>query len=174
MRAKYSWREDRLMGMPNDLLRAEREAQGLSQQDLADSIQQHEYATTGKELPVDKSYVSKWERGKKGISEFYAERLVAVLGKSRVELGLKDRPSQQSAASAKLGATPATDESRDVQRRQFNRLLRDFASGLTAEPLVAKLSASRSFWANADSGLADESEAWGRTAAAVRRPGRVD
>jgi transcriptional regulator with XRE-family HTH domain len=165
--------ENRLMGMPNDLLRAEREAQGLSQQDLADSIQQHEYATTGKELPVDKSYVSKWERGAKDVSDFYADRLVAVLGKSRAELGLKDRPSRRSAASAKLGATPATDESRDVQRRQFNRLVRDLASGLTAEPLMARLVASRSAQTNAQSGLV-EGEAWERTVAALRRPGRVD
>ncbi len=76
--------------MRNDRLRAERERQGLTRQALAELLQRHEAETTGRELAVDGHMIYRWEAGRRGVSAFYAERLEAVLGMPRGELGLVD------------------------------------------------------------------------------------
>jgi transcriptional regulator with XRE-family HTH domain len=62
-------------------LRAARLARGWSEDDLADQIQNWEYRHgAGRHLGVSRSYVSKWETGKRGVSRDYAIRIEGVTG----------------------------------------------------------------------------------------------
>ncbi len=125
--------------------------------------------TTGKELPVDRDYLYRWERGNRGISAFYAKRLEAVLGLPRAELGLVDgraerwRRSKAMEPSASPSANPAftleADETDtrgiDLERRTFlNWLVGSAGTTLfTGLPSSAVASSARP-----SLGMADEAE----------------
>jgi transcriptional regulator with XRE-family HTH domain len=62
-------------------LRAARLARDWSEDDLADQIQNWEYRDgAGRSLGVNRSYVSEWETGKRGVSRDYAIRIEGVTG----------------------------------------------------------------------------------------------
>ena len=72
---------------PHDELRQARLRRGWLRPELVDKLQQWEDEHgSGKPLPVDRNYIYRWETGKRGVSEFYAIRLEAVLGISRDRL----------------------------------------------------------------------------------------
>ncbi len=71
----------------HDELRQARLRRGWLRPELVDRLQRWEDEHgTGKPLPVDRNYVYRWETGRRGVSEFYAIRLEAVLGIPRERL----------------------------------------------------------------------------------------
>ena len=71
-------------GLPNLLLKRERELRGWSQADLAEKV-----GTTQK-------IVSRWERGESKPLPYYRQKLVKVFGKDAAELGLIEQPQNFS------------------------------------------------------------------------------
>jgi len=72
---------------PHDELRQARLRRGWLRPELVEKLQQWEDEHgSGLPLPVDRNYVYRWETGKRGVSEFYAIRLEAVLGIPRERL----------------------------------------------------------------------------------------
>jgi transcriptional regulator with XRE-family HTH domain len=116
---------------PNDELRNERLRRGWSRPDLAEALQRWEIEHgEGRELPVDRNFIYRWETGKRGVSEFYAARLEALLGIPRDHF--VDRRSRYGRASNGVG-----EGEPDLDRRNFVRTLAG-VTGATVLPGEAR------------------------------------
>jgi len=88
---------------PHDELRQARLRRGWLRPELVEKLQQWEDKHgSGKPLPVDRNYIYRWETGRRGVSEFYAIRLEAVLGIPRERL--IDRRSRRRAGRPEAAA----------------------------------------------------------------------
>jgi transcriptional regulator with XRE-family HTH domain len=95
---------------PHDELRQARLRRGWSRPELAARLQQWEAEHgSGRELAVDRNALYRWETGKRGVSEFYAIRLEAVLGIPRERLvdRRSRRASPPDAATGQQGGSPS-------------------------------------------------------------------
>jgi tetratricopeptide (TPR) repeat protein len=103
------WQEPRMVPLdPHDELRQARLRRGWLRPELVDRLQRWEDEHgSGKPLPVDRNYVYRWETGKRGVSEFYAIRLEAVLGIPRERL--IDRRARRRASSPEAAARGGGD-----------------------------------------------------------------
>jgi transcriptional regulator with XRE-family HTH domain len=116
--------EERRVGTidPHDELRSARLRRGWSRPDLAEALQRWEYEHgNGRELPVDRNFIYRWETGKRGVSEFYAMRLEALLGIPRDHF--IDRRSRRGRAGGSH-----KEEEPDLDRRDFARTLAGMAA----------------------------------------------
>ncbi len=95
---------------PHDELRQARLRRGWLRPELVDKLQQWEDEHgSGKPLPVDRNYVYRWETGKRGVSEFYAIRLEAVLGIPRERLiDRRSRRRNETVRKTPSAVPPAT------------------------------------------------------------------
>lgn len=119
---------------PHDELRRERLRRGWLRPELVEKLQQWEDERgSGKLLPVDRNYLYRWETGRRGVSEFYAIRLEAVLGIPRHRL--IDRRTLRRAGS--LGRQDADKPAGRAQipcEGEFRKTLLKLATAVLPDP----------------------------------------
>jgi transcriptional regulator with XRE-family HTH domain len=130
---------------PPDELRRERLRRGWLRPELVEKLQQWEDVRgSGKPLPVDRNYIYRWETGRRGVSEFYAIRLEAVLGIPRhrlIDRRTRRRAGMLEAAAAQqragLGHQDADKPAGPAQMPsggEFKKTLSRLASAMLPDP----------------------------------------
>jgi transcriptional regulator with XRE-family HTH domain len=135
-----------------------RDAAELTQDQVADRLQDIAWARHGRRIVPTRELVSKFERGRKNVSKFYRELLCELYGATADDLGLRPprppatppphtasaRYAPEEWLSSAFDPPAAVDD--DVERRRFVRLLAAGTLGALLDPehLAAALGAPRS------------------------------